>query len=52
LTVVGLRTAATGWRSVEAKLQGLLIPIGSAIFGGALAFFLIQMFDLDRREEK
>jgi hypothetical protein len=52
LTVVGVGMAAIAWTSAEAEMQQLLIPIGSAIFGGALAFFLIKMFDLDRRAKQ
>ncbi len=38
------------WAPVD--VQQVLIHVGSAILGGTLAFYLVQMFDLERASLK
>lgn len=49
LTMVGVGLAAGSTNMPDAHSQQVLVSMGSALVGGALAFFLVRMFDLNRR---
>ncbi len=49
LTLAGLGLAVGSAKVADVPSQQVLVSLGSAIFGGALAFFLIQLFDLNRQ---
>lgn len=52
LTLAGVGLAVGSANLAEAQSQQVLVSLGSALFGGALAFFLIQLFDLNRRAKE
>lgn len=52
LAVAGIGLAVGSLAATDPDVQRVLIPIGSAMFGAALAFFLIQIFKLDRRTQE
>ena len=52
LTIAGVGMAVGSANLVDAHSQQVLVSLGSALFGGALAFFLVQMFALDHRAKE
>ncbi len=52
LTSAGVSLAAGSVNVSDAASQQVLVSLGSALFGGALAFFLVQIFDLNRRAKE
>jgi hypothetical protein len=51
LVVLGVSLTVLSKFIGENVEQNILINIGSAIIGGSLAFFLIEMFRLDRESQ-
>jgi protein-S-isoprenylcysteine O-methyltransferase Ste14 len=49
LTLAGVGLVLGSAGLADSTSQQVLLNLGSALFGGALAFFLVQMFDLQRR---
>lgn len=47
LTVIGIGMTTGAMRLGDELARAVLMNIGSAIFGGALAFYLIEMFRWD-----
>jgi hypothetical protein len=45
---VGVGMVIVAFRLAPQELQQVLVPVGSAILGGALAFYLVEMFAIDR----
>ena len=43
---LGMIVGAHRWASNE--IQQVLVPVGSAILGGTLAFYLVEMFEIER----
>lgn len=52
LTIAGIGLAVIGPNVSDSDQQLVLVNIGSAIFAGALAFFLVEMFGLYRRAQE
>ncbi len=52
LFVVSLSMLVFAQRWAPVDVQQVLIHVGSAIMGGTLAFYLVQMFDLERASRK
>jgi hypothetical protein len=50
LTVTGISLIVYGPSSTQANAQQVLPMVGAAIFGGGLAFFLVEMFNLDQQK--
>ncbi|MGD2163150.1 MAG: hypothetical protein PVI81_03270 [Anaerolineales bacterium] len=48
LFAAGVAMIIVAFRMVPEDLQRVLIPVGSAIVGGALAFYLVEMFAIER----
>ena len=46
LAIAGISVAVTGRFMAEAFDQSIMIAMGSAMFGAALAFFLVRMFGI------
>ncbi len=52
LGIAGVVMAVVGGNNVTGFNQTILVNLGSAVFGGALAFFLIEMFRWSRERKK
>ena len=52
LFVLGLGMIVGGYRLASADVQLVFAPVGSAIMGGTLAFYLVQMFALDSAKRR
>jgi hypothetical protein len=52
LVVAGVIVTATAGNYVTGYDQVVVANLGSAIFGGGLAFFLIEMFRWDRKRNR
>ena len=48
LTVLGIGMATGALQIADELTRAVLMNVGSAIFGAALAFYLIEMFRWDR----
>ncbi len=48
LFAAGVGMVVIAFRMGPEDLQRVLIPIGSAIVGGALAFYLVELFAIER----
>ncbi|MGD2058053.1 MAG: hypothetical protein PVI04_04925 [Anaerolineales bacterium] len=45
---IGVGLVVVAARLAAQDLQQVLVPVGSAILGGALAFYLVEMFAIER----
>jgi hypothetical protein len=48
LSGAGVAMVVVAFRLMPENLQQVLIPVGSAILGGSLAFYLVEMFAIER----
>lgn len=52
LFVAGLGMVVGGYQWASVDVRQVLVTVGSAILGAALAFFLVEMFALERAGRK
>lgn len=49
LFIAGIGIIIGGYHFAPADVQQVLTSVGSAILGGGLAFYLVEMFAIERR---